>query len=389
MKLFSKLKDYNNLLEEILEQKTFSSIAKSLLLSMVYKLEISYKDYQKVKVDAISKDEFFENILNIIKKYCDNIKVVEPETSQAKLLIKNNVQAVTNTRERSILSYPTEAAILYAVSDVEPKYFFVKKDFELKNILQRILVEAYKSNTVTILKEFNGWSWDIDLREKNDYSGNLIYQNLMMIKGEKFLYEWRTDNKAKKDYLESVKRSVKKVTGNDEYFNCLCRVLEIKSSKSDEQRELEELIILQKYFLEYFCKKVSKMTLREEIIHAIYQIRLYKNLVLCEGKNIKSCKELKNDLDSALKLLITNACKIGVIKIISMDIETNFEIMKFVLDTKIIDLEQIKIYLEIEEKDIQIKVYDKEIFEKQGKIQFSGNKKDIEIRKKRKVKLFN
>ena len=35
-----RLKDYNNLLEEILDTKTFSSLAKSLLLSMIYILYI-------------------------------------------------------------------------------------------------------------------------------------------------------------------------------------------------------------------------------------------------------------------------------------------------------------------------------------------------------------
>lgn len=152
MKLFSKLKDYNNLLEEILDRKTFSSVAKSLLLSMVYKLEISYKDYEVVKVDCVSKDTFLNNLLAIIKKYCDHIKTVEPESFQATLLIENNVEAVTNSKERSIMTYPTEQAMLYAVCDIEPKYFFIKKDFIFKNVLQKVLVYGYKQNTIEILK---------------------------------------------------------------------------------------------------------------------------------------------------------------------------------------------------------------------------------------------
>ena len=46
---FSKLKNYDNELEQILEKKEFSSDIKNLLLSMFYKIEISYKDYKIVK----------------------------------------------------------------------------------------------------------------------------------------------------------------------------------------------------------------------------------------------------------------------------------------------------------------------------------------------------
>lgn len=59
MKLFFKLKDYNNLLEEILDRKTFSSIAKNLYLSMIYKLEIAYKDYSRCKYRFYIKRYFF------------------------------------------------------------------------------------------------------------------------------------------------------------------------------------------------------------------------------------------------------------------------------------------------------------------------------------------
>ena len=48
-KLISKLniKDYNNQLEKILSKKTFTEDTKNLLLSMLYKIENAYEDYQK------------------------------------------------------------------------------------------------------------------------------------------------------------------------------------------------------------------------------------------------------------------------------------------------------------------------------------------------------
>ena len=46
-KLFSKLniKDYNNQLEKVLENKVYSLNTKNLLLNMFYEIENSYADY--------------------------------------------------------------------------------------------------------------------------------------------------------------------------------------------------------------------------------------------------------------------------------------------------------------------------------------------------------
>lgn len=389
MKFFSKLKDYHNLLEEILDKKTFSSIAKSLCLSMMYKLEIAYKDYAKVKVDCVSKDVFFESILEIIKNYCDHIKIVEPESSQATLLVRNKVNTLTNTKERSILSYPTEIAMLEAICNIEPKYFFIPKDFALKSTFQKVLVNGYKQNTIEILKNFNGWSWDINTHEKMDYTANMIYQNLMMINGEVFLYGWRTDCRAKRNYLLEFKNSIRRVTGNDDYYNTLCDLLELCKLSEEASEVQKKLIDLQKKFLKFMENKIERAGLREEIIQIIYQLRWYQNLHFEEGNLVKDCKSLKKAFNNTQKLAITKACKLGILKIVSMDIKTNFEILNYVLDTRIIDLEQIKIYLELAEEKIFLKVYDKEVFEKQAQIKWNGNKKDIVMRKKKMVNVFS
>jgi len=140
LSLFSKLKDYNAELEEILDNKYFSSNIKNLLLSMIYKIEVSYDDYSKVKRCVRGKEDFLNEIIEIIRLYCDNLKTVEPDSNQAKMLIGNNVRALTNERERSILAYPTEIAFLYAISDISPKYFYIDQKFLLKNQLQKALV---------------------------------------------------------------------------------------------------------------------------------------------------------------------------------------------------------------------------------------------------------
>jgi hypothetical protein len=105
MKLFSKFKNQNDDLEAILINKTFSTFIKNLLLSMVYKIEVSYKDYAEVKqVTKTSNDVLFD-INKTVEKYCDFIQLAEPNDA---VLEKNKVLGLTNLQERSIFSYPTE-----------------------------------------------------------------------------------------------------------------------------------------------------------------------------------------------------------------------------------------------------------------------------------------
>ena len=60
-------KDYNNKLEAVLEKKYFDENVKSILLSILYKIETSYKDYKHVKQGVETKEEFIERIINTIK----------------------------------------------------------------------------------------------------------------------------------------------------------------------------------------------------------------------------------------------------------------------------------------------------------------------------------
>lgn len=55
---------------------------------MLYRIDAAYKDYEKVKQDVPSKEEFIQNIIDIIKKDCDDIKLVRPNSEDSKMLGK-------------------------------------------------------------------------------------------------------------------------------------------------------------------------------------------------------------------------------------------------------------------------------------------------------------
>lgn len=508
MSLFSKLKDYNAELDDVLDNKYFSSNVKNLLLNLVYKLEISYRDFEIVKRGVRSKEDFLNEIIEIVRLYCDNVKTVEPDSDQAKMLIRHKVRALTNEKERSILSYPTEVALLYAISDISPKYFYIDENFLIKNRFQNALVNGYNYNNIEILKDFSGWSWDRTYDENFEYVDNLIYYNLLIMLGEKFLYEWRTYGSTRRDFLEEAKEYIKTFTNDEEYIKNLYKLLYVSTKGKDKEKitenfkekireykklenrtkyledaklqkaklakklekinlaltddevlkkqidkinlkaepskriksakayrkyllserektakeierisfvlkpinfisykqEVKDIIELykdannfesiliesQKCFLRFLYKKMSKMKTREELIDVIYQLRYYRKLKISKDSVIvDDYEEIELEFDRVLKKAITQLCKLGAMKILSMDINLNFEIIKYIIDTKIIKLEQIKVAFSQDFEGLIIKVYDKDIFEKQGRKRLDPNKASLEVKTGHKIKLFS
>ena len=208
MKLFSKFKNQNDDLEAILINKTFSTFIKNLLLSMVYKIEVSYKDYAEVKqVTKTSNDVLFD-INKTVENYCDFIQLAEPNDG---ILEKNKVLGLTNLQERSIFSYPTESALLYSILSIMPKYYYIKEQYVFKNLMQQALVDGYISNTMEIIQDFNGWTWENSAKPNTPHVNHLIYQNLIDICGEDFMTKWRNDTTPKNDYIKEIEKIIEKI----------------------------------------------------------------------------------------------------------------------------------------------------------------------------------
>ena len=67
----------------------------------------------------------------------------------------------------------------------------------------------------------------------------------------------------------------------------------------------------------------------------------------------------------------------------------NYEIIKYALDTKIMNLEETKVAFVKEKDGIIIRIFDKDVFEKQGRKKMTVNRKTLIVKDKRKIKLFN
>ena len=180
--IFSKLniRDYNGQLEKIIEKKAFSEDAKNLLLSMLYKIEIAYEDYNKVKVDTKQKREILEEILQLIEIECKYVELVKPTLEKNEVLKDRKSLAVR--KERKVISYPTEKALISALYgmkkskfEILPKYTVTKKSVET------LLNTGMNIANSEIIRDFDGWSWNASLDDIEDIEINLIYQNIWLL----------------------------------------------------------------------------------------------------------------------------------------------------------------------------------------------------------------
>lgn len=500
MKLFSKVNEYNILLEKVLEKKYFSSDCKNLILSMVYKIENSYNDYYQVKKIDKTKEEFILEIINVIQEFTNNIKLVALGSKEDEILKKNNVLAITEEKSGSIYCYQTEISMLYAISDLKPKYFYISNNQIFKTAFHKMLVYGYNKNNIETLTDFNGWSWDTNLDNIN-YIYNLIFQNFLILFGNNFLDKWLACDNTNTDFIELIKNRTKKTN----YFFWLCRVFyllekhnesfvnrllakrkeykdmlnkkkffetnkenrlklnkaiikidailndeellirefkkknsklepkkkirtikmykqilehdklefmnkldEIKSVLKPENYEkkkenlklyndileqrssLEDALInLQIEFIKCMKLKIPKIKTRDTLTNFIYKIRYYKNLYIKKGIQIKQEDKIVQELEKLEKNIITLACKNSVLKVFSFNVNFNFKIINQILDTKIMDLDQIKVKIDYDKEKLHVQVYDKEVYDKEFYIPLtSGERKELNIRKNRLVNLF-
>lgn len=232
-------RNYNNELEKILEEKQFGEYEKSTLLSMLYKIEASYKDLETVKQDIETKDEYMTNILQIIKDKCDSIKILK--IGEKDNIIPENKTYIINMEKKEIIAYPIERKILYALAKIEKKDRIIKKDYYvIDKTLSELINVGNNINIVEPLRDFNGYSWTSMPQEIESIDHNLIYQNLRIIIGYKFLDKWIKNNEYIIDYFEKFKEELEERYGKEnskKFVNTIIKISILLSTKFDDNKK--------------------------------------------------------------------------------------------------------------------------------------------------------
>lgn len=500
-KLISKLniKDYNNQLEKILSKKTFTEDTKNLLLSMLYKIENAYEDYKKVSVDAKTKREILEEILDIISNDCDTIEIVQSKES------------FCDIEKKKITTYLNVRKMLYEIYQISHNKFEVSNDYEIiKPALEKTLNQGYSISSDEIIRDFDGWSWNIEPREIENILANLIYQVMKILVGQNVLETWKKEpsndyitiindtltNKYKtelgeqlfktisqicilnitqsdeeerkrliekqkelqkefdqldnkKEYLETLGRTkkqiIEKIKNIDDIMNNdiklkkefikrneildmnhrifslsdLSEILENerkelidnlnKCSKKMEplnfiktKTEIENKLALLKELdlkkqsqklrdakinelLTFVCKaiktQIDNVEEKEDIIRLIYIVRYFGLIYVSETEQVKD----RIDINLIQRLIITKACKQRIITIFSKNIKENYEIIKNILQTDIIELEKMYLKFNTKQGRFLLEIYDEENMYNTLEV---AELEDLNVKQNKKIKVF-
>lgn len=500
-KFISKLniKDYNNQLEKILSKKTFSENTKNLLLSMLYKIENAYDDYNIVNRDTKTKKEILEEILEIIENDCDTIEIIKTKESKSIL------------EEKKIITYLNARKMLYEIYQIKHNRFEVPDEYEIvKPALEDTLNKGYSIFSNEIIRDFDGWSWHITVEEIENLTINLLYQTIKILVGHEFLDSWQKsknidyivklidelERKYKTDLAEKLFKTITQLSilsfieNNEEERKRLLKIQEelqkefnelddktayITSLGEKKKKIVEEINKIDKTInndrklkkefiarneildmnhrifslsdfvevlekeredlikkLNTYSKKMeplnfiktkteieTKLTLikeidllkqdkkiynqkvkellglvyeairiqinnieeKETLINLIYKMRYYSLIYVTENEQVYNIV----DVNPFQKLVITKACKLKIITIFSKNIKENYEIIKSILQTDIIELEKIYFKFIQKENKIILEIYDEDNIYKT--LEFSTIE-ELNVKLNKKIKVF-
>lgn len=219
---FSKFRDFNRELEKILEKKDFSKDTKNLLLSMFYKLEVSYNDYFIVKRKSKTKKEYLENILENIAQ-CNTIELIEPNNSQFEILKENQLYEI-DFKLKKIKVLANEFALLSAIFELNNFQIRLNEKYNLiRNSMPYLLNTAYDMENIEVLRDFNAWSWNTLVSEIKNININLIYQNLKIALNKDIFSIMQKENNYI-DVIEMIKESLLNLY-NDRTVDKLMQIL--------------------------------------------------------------------------------------------------------------------------------------------------------------------
>ena len=307
------MKDYTNSLEKILEDKQFSVDTKNLLLSMVYKIENSYKDYEKTKVQVCDKGEFLDKIIDIIKNDCNEIIVTNDFEEDGK-------KFKIDRKSGKIVTLGNELTLLKSILTIgQERISLAEEENFLEPSISYFLNTANSTNEVEVIRDFNGWSWDIVSEEIENKKMNIAFQTLVYLLDYKFVKNWIDNTSKLADYLMLMQNSLEENFGRKraiELVGIFCKIAIEEKSKQDSkelefwkklktQTEIEfeklenktaylEELTEEKKKITREIEKIDKLLNNQELLKKEYNER---NARLSNKDKIFSVRQLTNKLE--------------------------------------------------------------------------------------------
>ena len=279
--------NYDIQFEELLENKKYTDEAKSLILNIIYKIQGAYPDYKKTKPNVKSKLDIISDIADTIKNKCDTIEVLNPEEAKGKLYVSK--------KNKIIKTFPKDIDLLQAIYYIKTPY--TKK---IENVFEKAVLLALEKgmaiNGVEIIRDFNGWSWNNVLEDEFEKYYNLLYQDLIILIGEKELEGIIRGHSVINELVKKLKNLYGKTIA-EEFANSFikaCLVIYINNGEKYEDEVLDYLVKKE--------EELSEFSNKSEYVSKLADKMNENTKLVCKIDNILSSQKILNRKYSSKKI---------------------------------------------------------------------------------------
>ena len=339
--------DYIYEIEKTLEKKGITNEIKSLVMDTLFKIEETYPNYKRIKVDVLEKRDYIREIVVALKKV-DNIYIMNMQE-------KDILKCVTDTKiEKNargyydIQIYHNNLSLLYALQTIINEEYGINEQ-PCSSAFDKILKIGGIYSNIEILRDFSGWNWNRNKIKNFNIYYDIIYKNLLLILGIDKMIELKKTRQC----IHFMKKYLLKKYKNDnveKLMEILKEIVFVMSSEEEKRLEIEaNKKIIDMYMamkdIKKFMQKVNEEKKKNNKLIAEYDKILNSHNVLEREYNeyLKAIEKSKNEDSSNGSLNIDSIIDI-------LDIEED--------DIGKIDKEEIK----------NIELFSIQIFEKRKKV---------------------
>ena len=339
--------DYIYEIEKTLEKKGITNEIKSLVMNTLFKIEETYPNYKRIKVDVLEKRDYIREIVVALKKV-DNIYIMNMQE-------KDILKCVTDTKidknargYYDIQIYHNNLSLLYALQTIINEEYGINEQ-PCSSAFDKILKIGGIYSNIEILRDFSGWNWNRNKIKNFNIYYDIIYKNLLLILGIDKMIELKKTRQC----IHFMKKYLLKKYKNDnveKLMEILKEIVFVMSSEEEKKLEIEaNKKIIDMYMamkdIKKFMQKVNEEKKKNNKLIAEYDKILNSHNVLEREYNeyLKAIEKSKNEDSSNGSLNIDSIIDI-------LDIEED--------NIEKIDKEEIK----------NIELFSIQIFEKRKKV---------------------
>ena len=294
--------DYIYEIEKTLEKKGTTNEIKSLVMDTLFKIEETYPNYKRIKVDVLEKKDYIREIVVALKKV-DNIYTMNMQE-------KDILKCVTDTKiEKNargyydIQIYHNNLSLLYALQTIINEEYGINEQ-PCSSAFDKILKIGGIYSNIEILRDFSGWNWNRNKIKNFNIYYDIIYKNLLLILGIDKMIELKKTRQC----IHFMKKYLLKKYKNDnveKLMEILKEIVFVISSEEEKKLEIEaNKKIIDMYMamkdIKKFMQKVNEEKKKNNKLIAEYDKILNSHNVLEREYNeyLKAIEKSKNEDNS-------------------------------------------------------------------------------------------